>query len=186
MLFRSWVDRRSLLIHSQVDRLFFSAAFKQTELRLGRQRINWGIANVWNPNDLFNAFNFLDYNYEERPGSDAVRVMHNLSNTAVMEAAVSPSKTKKNTVAAALYKWNRWKYDFQVLLGYFKNSLASGGGWAGSIGDAGFKGEITWFHDLEDSVREKDSFSGTLMTDYSFKNSWYGSAGVLYESVVSQ
>ena len=29
---------------------------------------------VWNPNDLFNAFSFVDFDYEERPGSDALRI----------------------------------------------------------------------------------------------------------------
>lgn len=29
---------------------------------------------AWNPNDWFNTYNYFDFDYEERPGTDAIRV----------------------------------------------------------------------------------------------------------------
>jgi hypothetical protein len=51
------------------------------QFRVGRQRINWGVNLVWNPNDVFNSFSYFDFDYEERPGSDAVRVQYYTGTT---------------------------------------------------------------------------------------------------------
>ena len=61
-----------------------------------------------------------------------------------------------------------------------QEDLTFGGGWAGNIGDASFKGEATYFHSLQDTV--SNSFAGTIGIDYSFKNSLYINGGFLYNS----
>ena len=58
------------------DRLFIEWNKEKWNIRIGRQRINWGINLAFNPNDIFNAYNFLDFDYEERPGVDAARVQY--------------------------------------------------------------------------------------------------------------
>ena len=65
-----------VFLHSIIDRAYFQYTKEQLEIRFGRQRINWGINTIWNPNDLFNAFSFTDFDYEERPGSDALRIQY--------------------------------------------------------------------------------------------------------------
>jgi len=67
-------DERSFLYGGTFDRLWYKGYYKSWEWSLGRQRINWGINSYWNANDLFNAFTFTDFDYEERPGSDALRI----------------------------------------------------------------------------------------------------------------
>jgi len=67
------LDENAAVIHSMLDRLSLQWVKGDWEVTAGRQRINWGISSVWNPNDIFNAFSFTDFDYEERPGSDAVR-----------------------------------------------------------------------------------------------------------------
>ena len=49
--------------------------------RIGRQRINWGTTTIWNPNDIFNAYNFLDFDYEERPGMDGGKFQYIFNNS---------------------------------------------------------------------------------------------------------
>lgn len=62
----------SNILYTNLDRLNIKWTKDKFELTVGRQRINWGTNLVWNPNDIFNALNYFDFNYIERPGNDAV------------------------------------------------------------------------------------------------------------------
>ncbi|HSN47722.1 MAG TPA: hypothetical protein VLR29_03080, partial [Flavobacterium sp.] len=77
-----WINEDSFVAQSLIDRMLVHYSDEKWDVTIGRQRINWGINTVWNPNDLFYAFNLLEFDYEERPGSDAVRIQHNLNNNA--------------------------------------------------------------------------------------------------------
>ncbi|MCG8318265.1 MAG: hypothetical protein MI921_02070 [Cytophagales bacterium] len=46
---------------------------------IGKHRINWGKSYVWNPNDVFNAYSFFDFDYEERRGTDALLIKYTTS-----------------------------------------------------------------------------------------------------------
>ena len=61
------------ILKTEADRLYADYTNGRLNVRVGRQRINWGMGLVWNPNDIFNAFSYFDFDYEERPGSDALR-----------------------------------------------------------------------------------------------------------------
>jgi len=173
-------ERNDFIVHSMLDRLYLDYTNGNLEVRLGRQRINWGINTVWNPNDIFNAFSFTDFDYEERPGSDALRVKYYTGFASSIEIAVKAFDKKEDAVGGILWKLNKWNYDFQVLAGIMQQDLTFGGGWAGNIKDVSFKGEFTYFKSLQDSV--SNSFAGTLGVDYSFKNSLYINGGFLYNS----
>lgn len=177
-----WADSKDLLLHTIFDRAYVNYAAEKWELRVGRQRINWGINTFWNPNDLFNALNFLDFDYEERPGSDAIRFQYYTGAVSSMELAWAPDDTLSNSTAAALYKFNIKGYDFQALAGYFRGDLALGGGWAGSIKNVGFKGEGTAFIPLSPSTDSISSLNFSLGADYSFDNGIYITGGILYNS----
>ena len=70
------VNTSSFVVHSIFDRAYFKYLANKWELRIGRQRINWGVNLAWNPNDLFNAYSLIDFDYQERPGSDAIRFQY--------------------------------------------------------------------------------------------------------------
>lgn len=65
-----------MILRTMIDRLWIDWAYKKWELRAGRQRINWGKTSVWNPNDLFNTFNYANFDYEEQAGSDAIKLSY--------------------------------------------------------------------------------------------------------------
>ncbi len=174
------LDRPSWVIHTMLDRLYLEYNKNDWEIRAGRQRINWGINSVWNPNDIFNAFAFTDFDYEERPGSDALSVKRYLGFASSIELVAKAANSWEETVIASRWQFNRWAYDFQVIGGYFQDQIAIGSGWAGSIKDLGFKGEWTAFFPLEKD--QITSFALTLGTDYIFENSLYLNGGYLYNS----
>ena len=175
------VNQDDIVIHSMIDRAYLQWTQDNLEVRFGRQRINWGTNLVWNPNDLFNAYNFFDFDYEERPGADALRVKYYTGVASSVEVAVKAADSREDFVAAGMWTVNKWGYDFQVLGGYAREDLALGFGWAGNIKTAGFKGELTWFHPVEVQT-PINTFLASMTFDYSFRNSLYLMGSFLYNS----
>lgn len=177
-----WINEKTFVAHSVIDRALIQYSDEKWDLKLGRQRINWGINTIWNPNDIFNAYNFLDFDYEERPGNDAIRIQRNVSTNTCFEIAYKPGKNKDESIAAVLYKFNKWKFDFQFLSGIYQSDFVIGGGWAGNIKEAGFKGEMSYFTPKNNTINTSKAFSFSLMADQTFKNDWYLSVSGLYNS----
>jgi hypothetical protein len=176
-----WLHEGPWLGHSMVDRLYTDWRKNDWQIRAGRQRINWGINLVSNPNDLFNTYSFFDFDYEERPGADAIRIQRYMGSMSRVQLAVSPSKNSREMVAASMLNLNHLNYDFQMLVGYYRNRAALGLGWAGHIKGAGFKGEATWFYDLE-KIPETDrgNLVAAIGFDYMFGTGTFGVAELLY------
>ena len=179
-------EGNSFFIHSVLDRINIDWSKDKWQVRLGRQRINWGQTFVWNPNDVFNAFSFFDFDYEERPGSDAALVRYYSGATSSIEFATAFAKDWNDYKIAALYRWNRGNYDYQVLTGKVATDYALGGGWSGQIGGAGFKGEVTWFEPFDRFLAGEGSVVASLSGDYTFKNSVFVHSEVIYNSYASK
>ena len=175
-----FVNQPKFKIHSMIDRMWLKYRNDKIEISAGRQRVNWGINSIWNSNDLFNAYNFIDFDYIERPGSDVIRFQYSGDNLSSLDIVYKPSTIENSSVIAALYKINKRGYDFQFLLADYYNDIALGGGWAGNIKNAGFKGEITYF--ISDESSENNSTSLSTSIDYSFTNGLYILGSHLYNS----
>lgn len=172
----SWViaDRDTWLLHYIPDRLNLDWDKDNWKITVGRQRVNWGINTVTNPNDLFNIYSFYDFDYPERPGTDAVRVQHFLDWASRLEFAYSPARDTRNSVVAGMYAFNTRGYDIQLITGYYRHRWTLGGGWAGSINQVGFKGEGMIFTDLEETNESRDSnIIAALSADYMFENNLF-------------
>lgn len=176
-----FVNDSKFKMHSMIDRMWLKYQKEKIEISVGRQRVNWGINTIWNSNDLFNAYNFIDFDYIERPGSDVIRFQYTGDDLSSLDIVYKPSTLETNSsVIAALYKINKMGYDFQFLLANYYDDIALGGGWAGNIKNAGFKGEITYF--ISDNSSEINSTSLSTSIDYSFKNGFYILGSHLYNS----
>ncbi|MBK7302564.1 MAG: hypothetical protein IPI90_04775 [Saprospiraceae bacterium] len=182
-LSKTWLDKNGIVANSMMDRLVAEWQNDRWYISLGRQRVNWGMHNLWNPNDIFNAYNLLDFDYEERPGSDVFRARYYPGISSSIEFAYQPATKLSLSTGAFLMKWNRWQYDFQFLAGHFRNDAVLGAAWAGNLGNAGFKGEFTCFvPGLFEQSTEKASVGISIMSDYSWKNGYYGIISLLYQS----
>ncbi|WP_250631903.1 hypothetical protein [Rhodoflexus caldus] len=173
------VNTASLVMHLNTERLWAEYKTERWQLRLGRQRLNWGITTTWNPNDIFNTFNFLDFDYEERPGSDAARLQYNISDFSNVEVAFAPGSKQGQAVGAVKYFINKGGYDWQLIAGVYQNRLTLGGGWAGNIKNAGFKGEVQFFAAHRNPQAHVNV---SLESNYVFANGWFISGGLLYNS----
>ncbi len=166
----TWFETEDAAMITNIERFWLEYKTSKVAVRAGRQRINWGIATTWNPNDIFNAYNFLDFDYEERPGSDAVKMQYFINDLSNLDMAVSPSFSSNTTVAAARYFFNKNNYDFQFNAGWYHQDFTVGAGWAGSIDQVGFKGEMQYFAPNDQSSSQ---FNAVVEWDYMFSKGWY-------------
>ena len=179
------IDNKTALLTIMADRLYVRWTHNNWEVKAGRQRINWGVNLAWNPNDWFNAYSFFDFDYEERPGSDAVRVSYYTGVASSFEVAAKVARDPDHFVAATMWKTNKLDYDIQFLGGLAQGDIALGSGWAGNLGKGGFKGELTYFHkaiETQFNSGYENMFLGAISLDYSFPNSLYFNGSVMFNS----
>ena len=176
------LDRKPLVIHSILDRAYMRYSEDNWELTVGRQRINWGVNLAFNPNDLFNAYSLVDFDYQERPGVDAVRFQYYADDMSSFEGAIQIGNSLDSSVIAGLWKFNKWKYDFQFLAANYFKDIAIGTAWAGNIKKAGFKTELSYFQPKSKFFESNGALSLSTTLDYSFKKGTYINASVLYNS----
>jgi hypothetical protein len=205
------IDNDNVVLNMMFDRLYIQWARNNWEVKLGRQRINWGVNLAWNPNDWFNAYSFFDFDYEERPGSDAFRVTYYTGVASSVEVAAKIADSHDHFVAAGMYKMNKSNYDIQFLGGLAQGDVSVGTGWAGNLGSASLKGELTYFipvietiantnfltepfnpknyildadgNRIKESEKYSQMFIGAISLDYSFANSLYLNGSVMYSSI---
>lgn len=175
-----WFNTDHSLMHSNIDRLHLSYINGPWEIHAGRQRINWGRTYVWNPNDLFNNYAFLDFDYEERPGVDALLAQYNWSFASSVEAGIRLGNSWDETVVAGMMRTSWGSYDIQFTGGHYLDDLTLGAGWAGYVKDAGFKGEISYFHPEVQFFESKGHFTATTGFDYMLPSGVYLQGEVLY------
>ena len=180
------VDEERTVLVAVPDRLWLTANAGPWQVTVGRQRVAWGTALVWNPIDLFNPSSPLDFDDEELPGADAGRVQLYLGPSAKLELAAAPMRNPDDAVAAAQLVGNRAGYDWAVLGGRRGPNAVVGGAWAGSIRGGGFRGELLYTIPrdsltLAGSVTpERPGLVGTVDGDYTFASTLYLHTALLY------
>jgi len=193
-----WDEKRSIG-YSQLDRLWLDYTKGNLETTLGRQRVAWGTALVWNVVDLFNPKSVLDFDYEEKPGADLVRVQYYTGAVSKIELVAEPAKSSKRATVTGLYMTNYAEYDLYAIAGVRDNRWLIGGAWAGSILDGGFRGEILFSQSpnkseytfseqasaFDNSIMQSDraAISFVLSADYTFSNSLYVHTECLYNNL---
>jgi hypothetical protein len=178
----SWniLNEQSFFLNTTVDRLWFDINISKFQARIGRQRINWGQTLVWNPNDIFNVYSFFDFDYIERPGSDAIRLQYYPTSSTTVELAAK-ADYHNHITAAGLYRFNKWAYDIQFLAGYVNSEdLMAGAGWTGSIGSLSFRGEASWFHPAKKFSDTTGTGIFTLGLDKVYKNNSVAQIQLMY------
>ncbi|AFH50835.1 Hypothetical protein IALB_3132 [Ignavibacterium album JCM 16511] len=185
--------------YAEVDRLYIDYNANDVQVTVGRQRIAWGTSWVWNSTDLFNPLSILDFDYEELPGNDALRVQYYTGAVSKIEFALAPDRKKNKLTSAALISYNAFDYDFNFIAGIKNNRWITGFSWVGDIQGAGFRGEVTiqekperlseyellysQFELQPISYSNKNLFSFVLSGDYTFPNSFYIHTEVLYNNI---
>jgi hypothetical protein len=185
------INANGYIFNTAVDRLYIDCSCRNIQVKLGRQRVNWGIGLVWNPNDIFNAFSYMDFDYEERPGSDALSLTWYRSPASgldvVYKTGTPPDDNRRNHTLAARYFFNSGVYDWQVIAGKCPDDATAGVGWSGSLRQVSFRGEAAVFVPLpKGEDNRKTAVSATLELDYTFAGALYLHGAVLFTSLGSR
>lgn len=184
-LSRNVISEQSIILNMAIDRIYLQYESGNFIAIIGRQRINWGKTFAWNPNDLFNAYSFFDFDYPEKPGSDAIRLQYYTGMASSIELAVKIDKDEKIT-SAVLWRFNKWNYDFQLMSGLFEdNEFAVGGGWSGAIKSLDFKGELTYLHPKDNMNDTCGQFIASVSLGYMFPSTLNLQFEFLYTDISS-
>jgi len=178
----SWniVNNKYFLINTTIDRYWLDFNYEKFQVRIGRQRINWGQTLIWNPNDIFNAYSFYDFDYVERPGSDAIRLQYFPGSTSTLEMAFKADQDRDVT-GAGLYRFNKLGYDIQILAGCFSSKdFVAGAGWSGAMGNVSFRGEASWFQPVKHYSDSTGRGLFTIGFDKVFKDNSMAQIQVMY------
>ena len=180
-----FLDKKEWFGYAEIDRAYLDYQSTNFEATLGRQRIAWGTSLVWNVIDLFNPMSILDFDYEERPGSDAVRLQYFTGPLSRIELAVAPHKQAKVSTWALLWATHAGEYDFYFLSGQKQLRRLAGFAFSGYIKGAGFRGELKVSDPPSKGAKPLQSFpmrltyndranvQAVLSLDYAFPNSFY-------------
>ncbi|NOX89041.1 MAG: hypothetical protein GXO77_08445 [Calditrichaeota bacterium] len=188
------IKKNRLFSFAEIDRLYLDYQAPKWQITLGRQRIAWGTSLVWNIIDLFNPMSILDFDYEERPGSDAVRFQYFTGSLSRIEFAYQPAPSNNKQIFALLWATHYGEYDLFFLAGMKHHRKTAGFAWTGYIKDAGFRGEFRVSDPLSEGPQtpaplpelpsltndKRISVQGVLSFDYSFPNSFYVHSELLY------
>jgi len=162
-------EGHNYLVKQSLFRASVTAYLGAAEVTIGRQRIAWGTGFVWNPTDLLNPFNPAAVELDEKQGVDAVHAVVPLGDLSRIEAIYAPGRDRLKSSAALRLNTNWRDYDVSLMAGNFQDDHVLGADYAGSVGGAGFRGEVayTWRESDTDFLR------AIVNADYNFAQDFY-------------
>jgi len=202
--YRFLTESDQLLI-TTLDRAWVDWHSGNLQVTIGRQRIAWGSTLIWNPTDIFNPSSPFDFDNEEKPGVDGVRVQHYLGNSAKFELAFALTDLDNSDEMpfAGRLSFNAYLFDWSILLGSKPSYTLIGGGFEGDILGGGFRGEALYAIRSTNPSRQsspppwptdgvwqpstiqvdRNYLRFALDGDYTFRNSFYLRAGLRYNEL---
>ncbi len=168
-LSRPIIDDSAFYWRHLLYRIYIKYSSDTFNLTLGRQRVAWGQARIWNPTDLFNPVSPVQIEGDQRLGVDAINLEYTLGALSGLNIVYVPRSKDKDTSKGVRLMTNLKGYDLSFILGEFREDRVVGFDFAGNIGDSGLRGEGV-FTDQRD---ERDFFRLVLSWDYSFPNTLY-------------
>ncbi len=161
----NYIDNSNLYGSHRLYRAYADFTLPEVDLRLGRQRIAWGTAMLWNPMDILNPFNPTQLERQERQGIDAVLMDWNYN--ALSRMSLVYTKQQSGTSSAVRWRSNQKGFDLSLMAGRFRGDNVAGFDFSGQIADIGVRGEIT-----ETNPENERSFTRVVVgADYTFASS---------------
>ncbi len=136
-----YVDNKNIYGSHRLYRAYVDLALPEVDLRLGRQRIAWGTAMLWNPMDILNPFNPIQLERQERQGIDAA--LMDWGYSALSRVSLVYAKQQSGVSSAVRWRSNQNGFDLSVMAGRFRGDSVLGFDFAGQIAEIGIRGEIT-------------------------------------------
>lgn len=173
---QSTLDRAQVYGRHRFYRAFVTWSGRDTDVRLGRQRIALGTGRFFSPLDRINPIAPTALEREERAGVDALLVDHRLGPLARLSAVLAPQRGAVGDTLAVHWHGNVKEVDWSLLGGRFSGERMIGLDLATQLGDAGLRAEIA-----RALPRTGDGYQRALLgIDYAFANSATFTAELYY------
>jgi len=157
-----------------IDRLYFRQSTAIGDFTVGRQRISWGTGRVWNPTDLFNPLNPTSFSKIEKDGVDALLAKFVLGNFSDLSLVFNAKENFRENNFGFRFRSNVEGFDFSAMSGVFDKRIIVGADFAGSIFDAGVRGE--GIYSTSEQYPATNFVSLILGTDNQFTDKLYALA----------
>ena len=138
------------------------------ELLLGRQQIPWGLGRFWSPTDLFNPYEPLSLEKEERQGVDALNIKIFRGNNC-WEIACAPQDNARDSTSAIRVLSLLGEQEVGLIAAESKEDEIFGMHFLTNVNKASLRAEGTFTNAQDESDYSKFIFN----IDYTFPNSLY-------------
>lgn len=165
------INEDNLITNHYVDRLSIRHEMNWGNVEIGRQRISWGTGRIWNPTDLFNPINPANFTKIEKDGADAISTMIYLGSFTDLNIVYNPTDDFNQSNYGFRFRTNYAQYDFALIGGYFDKRIVAGLDFAGSLFDAGIRGEGIF--SIANKNDEESFLKFILGADYQFSPELY-------------
>jgi len=141
----------SAAVSHTLDRAYLTIKADPMTFIVGRQRIGWGVARFISPIDLFNPFDPLAIDKEERRGTDALVTEVSLGAVTGASRVFAPARDMDAASYALRLYTNRFNYDVALMAGRFTDREVYGLDFSGQIWDVAVWGEAAWNEEDEET-----------------------------------
>lgn len=122
------VDEDRLDVWHDVDRLALTVRTGVADVTIGRQAITWGLSNLFPVADLWAQFSPFELDTEEKPGSDAVRVLSYPARGVELDAVAAARGRAEDWSAGIRASVDLPAADVYAAAGKFWNEMIALGG----------------------------------------------------------
>ena len=161
-----YLDKTDVYARHRLYRGYLSLALNEVDVRLGRQRIAWGTALLWNPMDILNPLNPVQLEREERPGVDALLIDWNYGVLSRLSLVAAGHDEGEDSSYAIRWRSHVSQFDVSLMRGRFHKDTVTGLDFAGQLGQVGIRGEFTHSNTNIDGVYNRT----VVGADYTFTN----------------
>jgi hypothetical protein len=123
---------------------YVQAEGKGALARFGRQRISWGVGNLWNPIDRFDPRPPLDIQADENVGSDALLLRWSWAGFNFVEGVYAPGAESQDSRYAGHVHVVFFDTDISLMGGLYQEAPTVGFDIARNLGDAVVYLEAVW------------------------------------------
>lgn len=161
------LKRGNLRLEHGLYRSYVTYKKENWEVSAGRRQVSWGLGKFWAPTDLFNPFDPLSLEKDERRVKDNLRAAYISPADDSVEAVYVPARSYENSGFGLRFIHPFAEKEIGIILGELKKNEIAGLHFLTNIGKSALRLEHTFNH------YNTDFFKTTVNVDYAFSNSLY-------------
>lgn len=167
-LYYNIVQKKNFYYGQNFYRAYLKIAPKPLTLIAGRQKIDWGVARILSPTDLYTPLSTFALEPTEKVGTDAANLTIPITKSTKLNAVYSINRHFSSSRTGATLTQTIGRFDVTALGGRFLKDTILGFNFTGDIKNVGVRGEFIY----DFSVSGGNFAQLTAGMDYGFANSF--------------